>query len=221
MQSSIDSLESTCQIGIDEAGRGPLLGPVCAAAVLLPDDRSLFTNIKDSKKYSSYSKLEAAAKCVISNSKAFGVGWATVEEIDRCNIRVATHSAMHRAVRELISKLPSSLNNPHLLVDGNDFTPFVRNIGVKFECVPHTCVIKGDSTYLQIAAASVIAKYERDEFIKNLASANPVLSERYMIDSNKGYGTRQHIAGIERYGLCDHHRKTFGICKRYSSPSNT
>ena len=122
MRSALDGLESRCQIGIDEAGRGPLLGPVCAAAVLLPENPELFKDVKDSKKYSSSAKLATAAKLIMHHSVAYGVGWATAPEVDKFNIRVATHLAMHRAIRQLLDKIPSANNTPHLLVDGNEFT---------------------------------------------------------------------------------------------------
>lgn len=180
-------------VGLDEAGRGPLAGPVVAAAVVLDPEKRIY-GLDDSKKLSRskreelFSKIQAEAKV--------GIGQASSGEIDKYNIREATFAAMKRAVKALLPKLD---NNPDiLLVDGNAVIPNLR--------VEQQSIIDGDSAVNAIAAASIIAKVSRDNIIFKYAEKFP----QYNFKSNKGYGTAEHIAALEEHGSSPIHRKTFG-----------
>ena len=203
------------EIGIDEAGRGPMFGRVYAAAAVLPktDDYN-HELMKDSKRFTSEKKIKEAADYIKEKAVAWGVGYSTEEEIDAYNIRKATHMAMHKAISQVMDKL--GLNNDyHLLVDGNDFTIYSKLRNNSLITERHTCIKHGDDKYTPIAAASIIAKVERDNYISKLCEEDESLTEKYGIIRNKGYGTKEHMDGILEYGITKYHRKTFGICKNY------
>ncbi|MGE0658690.1 MAG: ribonuclease HII [Reyranellaceae bacterium] len=190
-------IERECQgivAGIDEAGRGPLAGPVTAAAVIVRDlsiPRRLARMIDDSKKLTAEEREEVFARLHDCASVTISIGMASVEEIDRVNILQATFIAMQRAV----SGLPAA---PDLaLVDGNQVP---RQLG----CAVRT-VIGGDARSLSIAAASIIAKVTRDRLMRELAGDHPV----YGWERNAGYGTPEHRAAIDQYGPSQHHRMSF------------
>lgn len=174
--------------GIDEAGRGPLAGPVVAAAVILPDDIQL-PGVTDSKKITE-KKREMLFDFVKENALAWGIGEASETEIDEINILNATFLAMHRAVDAL--QCPADF----ALVDGN------RISGLD---IPSECVIGGDGKVLSIAAASILAKVTRDRYMREMAQQYP----QYGFEKHKGYGTKAHYAAIEQYGICPLHRRTF------------
>ena len=158
------------------------------------------------------------AEYIKSKAIAWAVGYSTEQVIDKINIRNATHRAMHEAIREVIHKQASE--DPHvyhLLIDGNDFTPF-NNISLQkgFVPVPSTCIEGGDNTYSAIAAASILAKVARDTYIEELCKEQPLLDEQYGILKNKGYGTKIHMDGIKQPGISEFHRKSFGVCKQYA-----
>lgn len=179
------------EAGCDEAGRGCYAGPVFAAAVILPKNfRHPLLN--DSKKMTHEERMEVRPY-IEKHAIAFAVASCSVEEIDTINILRASFEAMHRAIRQLAT-VPQ-----HLLIDGNRFTTF--------EGIPHTCIIEGDGKYKNIAAASVLAKTYRDEFMVKLHEEFP----HYCWNSNKGYGTQAHRDAIEVHGLTDHHRKSFKL----------
>ena len=214
------------EVGVDEAGRGPMLGRVYAGAVILPKDMERFNHalMKDSKKFTSEKKIKEAAAYIKANAISWGVGYADELTIDKINIRNATHRAMHDAIKKGLCPLkpvldthtPSSLGltTPLLLVDGNDFTPFHLNEGG--DAIPHVCIEGGDNTFSAIAAASILAKVSRDEYIAELCATHPFLDERYGLLKNKGYGTKKHMDGIKAHGISEFHRKSFGICREYS-----
>ena len=179
------------EAGCDEAGRGCLAGPVYAAAVVLPED---FTHdwLTDSKKIAEKQREELRL-VIEAEALAYGVGIVTVEEIEKINILNASFLAMHRAV-DLLKVKPE-----HLLIDGNRFNPH--------KDIPHTTVIKGDATYLSIAAASILAKTYRDDFMKEQSLAFP----QYEWHSNKGYPTKKHRQAIAEYGITPLHRQTFNL----------
>jgi ribonuclease HII len=179
------------EAGVDEAGRGCLAGPVVAAAVILPSDFSSL-RLDDSKKLSEALRNSLREE-ILNQALAWGIGIATVDEIDKINILNATYLAMHRAVQQL-HVLPQ-----HLLIDGNRFKPFPG--------IEHTCVVGGDGKYLSIAAAAVLAKTTRDQMMKSLHEEFPV----YDWNKNKGYGTMLHRSNIRRYGVNEHHRKSFRL----------
>ncbi len=182
-------------VGIDEVGRGPLAGPVMAAAVHIPlalHTDPLLRDVTDSKKLSA-AKRELIAGALVG-LVPHGIGVAEVEEIDRVNILQATYLAMARAAAALSSRLDSA---PDLyLIDGNRLPPLP---------VPARAVVKGDLKSLSIAAASIIAKVHRDTAMRVLAEAHP----GYGWERNAGYGTAEHLAGIAAFGVTDHHRRSF------------
>ena len=179
------------EAGCDEAGRGCLAGPVFAAAVILPSN---FTNdlLNDSKQLSEKHRKELRI-VIEKEATAWAVAQVDPDEIDTINILNASFLAMHRAVDQL-STLPTSL-----LIDGNRFNPY-KNIS-------HHCIVKGDGKYMSIAAASILAKTYRDDYMENLALQFP----QYGWESNKGYPTSFHRSGIQQFGPCKHHRKTFRL----------
>lgn len=203
------------EIGIDEAGRGPLFGRVYASAVILPKDQNFkYELMKDSKKFTSDKKLEYAAEYIKKNAVKWAVSYCDENEIDNFNIRKATHHAMHKAINMVMNELSNELNY-FLLVDGNDFTEMtVLNNGT-LNTIDYICIKGGDNLYSSIAAASILAKYERDKYIYELCNTEPELHEKYYLKNNKGYGTKKHIEGIIKHGISKYHRKTFGICKSY------
>jgi len=210
------------EIGVDEAGRGPLFGRVYAAAVILPKDDSFdHSKTKDSKKFHSKKKIEEVADYIKSNALAWSVAFEDEQTIDEINILQATQQAMHKAIlsakKDYFAKVGLEETTIHLLIDGNYFKPITNynNEKKRFESLPFTCIEGGDNKFSSIAAASILAKVERDRYIDEICYENPELAERYSIDSNKGYGAKKHIDGIKEYGITIWHRKTFGICKEH------
>ena len=181
------------QVGVDEAGRGCMIGPVVAAAVIW-DPSIPFEGIRDSKKLSR--KKRAQLRTYIeANAVAFGVGMASNKEIDEMNILNATYVAMHRALDEIGTRFD------RILVDGDRFLPY------KF--IRHNCQVNGDYRFVSIAAASILAKEHHDEWVVNRFAND----ERYDLLNNRGYGTKKHMQGLTDYGLSSDHRRTF--CKRF------
>ncbi|NQZ76587.1 MAG: ribonuclease HII [Ekhidna sp.] len=182
------------EAGCDEAGRGCLAGPVVAAAVILPMGYK-HPELNDSKKLSEKQRNEIR-KDIVRDAVAWGIGTATPKEIDEINILNASYLAMHRAVEKL-SKSPE-----FLIIDGNRFKPYKQ--------IPFECIIKGDGKYLSIAAASILAKTYRDDFMKSLAEEYP----QYGWGTNVGYPTKAHRVGIEQTGTTPHHRMSFQLLPR-------
>lgn len=175
--------------GVDEAGRGPLAGPVCAAAVVFPDDVQI-EGINDSKKLSE-KKREALYDTIREKALAFGIAFATVEEIEEFNILNATYIAMNRAIEQLGDKVDFAL------IDGNRIPK-----DIKVEC---ETVVKGDAKSMSIAAASILAKVTRDRLLLEYDERFP----EYGFKKHKGYGTAEHMAAIRTYGACEIHRPSF------------
>ena len=187
------------EAGCDEAGRGCLAGSVYAAAVILPTD---YQNplLNDSKQLTE--KQRYALRDVIQHDAlAWAVGIVTPEEIDRINILNASILAMHRALDQL------TLRPQAIIVDGNRFKPYTESNGSCAEKIPHTCIIKGDGKYLSIAAASILAKTYRDDYMNQLAEEYP----QYDWKSNKGYPTKKHREAIRQYGITPYHRKSYNL----------
>ena len=174
--------------GVDEAGRGPLAGPVYAAAVILPPHANI-PGLNDSKKLSDKRRRELFP-VICQQALAYGIGFATEQEIDELNILQATFLAMERAVQQL------GLSADLLLIDGNRQKDFG---------IPAKAVVKGDSLSANIAAASVLAKVTRDDWMISMAEQYPA----YGFEIHKGYGTRAHYAALEQYGPCPIHRMSF------------
>ena len=209
--------EDILEIGVDEAGRGPMFGRVYAGAVSLPKNMVDFNHalMKDSKKFHSKKKIREVAAYIKTHALAWAVGWADEREIDELNIRRATHKAMHQAIKDVLAKQEWAAAKI-LLVDGNDFTPFVdKSESIMPVPLQHVCIEGGDNTYSCIAAASILAKVARDDYIAELCAQEPDLITRYDLLKNKGYGTKKHMDGIKQYGITQWHRKTFGICKQF------
>jgi ribonuclease HII len=175
--------------GIDEAGRGPLAGPVAAAAVVL-DPRKLPRGVNDSKQLDPEER-ERLYEEIMLRAVAVTVAFATAAEIDRINIRQATFSAMRRALVGL------SVTPRHVLIDGNDLPPAL--------CCPSEAIIKGDAAVLSIAAASIVAKVSRDRLMRRLCGHYPA----YRFSEHYGYATQKHLAAIAEHGPCPFHRRSF------------
>jgi len=195
------------ELGIDEAGRGCLFGPVVVASVIWSDkDPEPSLEIKDSKKC-SVKKRKELREYIEKNAISYSVQFIDNNEIDKNNILSSTITGMHRCADFITGKMEIDT----LLIDGNRFNLYFDKKG---ENVPHVCVIGGDDKYKSIAAASILAKEYRDEYIINLVKENKEL-EKYDIQNNKGYGTKKHTEAIKELGITKWHRNTFGICKKY------
>lgn len=181
-------------VGVDEAGRGPLAGPVVAAAVVFPVGSPVIPGVRDSKTLSA-ARREVLALEIRGAALGIGVGGASVREIDQLNIRVATALAMHRAIRRALVRFPAS-PHPRLLIDG------LRMPEIGY---PHDALVDGDADCHTIAAAGIIAKTVRDRLMRQLADRH----EGYGWDRNSGYGSAEHLAAIESLGPTDHHRRSF------------
>ncbi|GAF78217.1 unnamed protein product, partial [marine sediment metagenome] len=194
------------EVGIDEVGRGSLIGRVYAASVIMPHDYNdeIFLQIKDSKKL-NYNKREHLYNYIKDVAIDYGIGYIESDKIDEINIYNASIEAMHLSLDKL------SVDIDNILVDGKSFRPYINQ---EDEFISHKCIINGDNLYLSIAAASILAKVERDRYILSLVESNENLSY-YDIKNNKGYGTKNHLEAIKRYGITKFHRKSFGICKNY------
>ena len=179
------------EAGIDEAGRGCYAGPVFAAAVILPNN--FYHPLLNDSKQVNKANREILRKVICSDALAWSVAQVSPAEIDRINILQATYRAMHKAISGL------TIQPEMLLIDGNRFRPYPS--------IPHVCMIKGDSKLANIAAASILAKTFRDDYMLQLHAKYP----EYAFDKNKGYGTATHRAAIEQQGLSPVHRKSFNI----------
>ena len=188
------------EVGLDEAGRGPLIGRVYAGAVIWKENVS-FDLIMDSKKLTPV-KRKKALEWIKLNITYWGVGYADEKEIDSINILKSTKLAMTRAIDDLKQRNPIEIKE--LIIDG---TGWEKSFNYKVESV-----IKGDNLYYSIAAASIIAKEYHDAHIKELINIDPTLDLRYNLSSNMGYPTKKHRDGIKQYGISIYHRKSFNGC---------
>ena len=179
------------EAGCDEAGRGCLAGSVYAAAVILPPDYKN-AELNDSKQLTD-KKRHQLREVIVRDAVAWAVGIVTPEEIDRINILQASFLAMHRALDQL------QVRPEAVIVDGNRFKPYQN--------LPYTCIVKGDGKYLSIAAASILAKTWRDDYMDELAAEFP----QYDWQSNKGYPTAKHRAAIRQYGVTPYHRRSYNL----------
>lgn len=217
--------ENVFEIGVDEVGRGPLFGRVYTAAVILPKDDSFDCSmVKDSKKFHSKKKIIEASEYIKKNALAWYISYENEKKIDDINILQATQQSMHNSILEvrkqynIILKEKEKDNYSYsLLIDGNYFKPvtILNKKTNKIEIIPYITVEGGDNKYASIAAASILAKVERDKYIEKMCEEFPTLSQHYGIDSNKGYGAKRHIDGIKEHGITIWHRRSFGICKSF------
>lgn len=190
-------------VGVDEAGRGCLCGPVVAAAVIWnpkiscnhEELGSVVCKIRDSKQISKRLRHELA-DFIKENVVDYAISFIDNKVIDEINILNSTHKAMHNACHELI------VDFDHILVDGNSFP--------KFKDYNHTCVVKGDDTFICIAAASILAKTARDDYMQEVSAQHP----QYHWNTNAGYGTKDHVQAIKEYGLTELHRMSFYPCSQ-------
>jgi ribonuclease HII len=213
------------EIALDESGRGPLFGRVYAAAVVLPRDPAAFdiTLMKDSKKIHSKKKMKELAEYIRQNAEYTSVHYQEADTIDRVNILQADMICMHDCIREILSKTEHScvegdtpsIKDVSLIIDGNYFKPYsvLDESTESMYMIPYTTIEQGDGKYASIAAASILAKYERDKYITELCEEYPELVTRYGLNTNMGYGTATHLRGIQEYGITQWHRKSFGRCK--------
>lgn len=194
-------------VGVDEVGRGTLFGNVVACAVILPESfpDDIYLQIKDSKKL-SFKKRKVLAEYIKKHAVAYGIGVISPEEIDKINILRASIKAMHIALYQVMEK--SKFTN--IIVDGNHFTPIIPKNNddyiIEYECIP-----KADNTYLNVAAASIVAKDFHDNEILELLENEPDL-HKYDLKNNMGYATLKHRTAIDNYGIHRLHRKTFRSC---------
>ena len=201
--------------GVDEVARGSLIGDVVACCVILPETfpDEIYLQIKDSKKLSS-KKRRFLADYIKKHAIAYGIGCVSAKEIDEINILQASIKAMHLAIYQIMKK--AKFNK--IIVDGNHFIPIIGNssenndeddVIIDYECVP-----KADETYLNVAAASIIAKDYHDQYILDLIENEPDLN-KYDLKNNMGYATLKHRQAIEQHGIHELHRKTFSTCANY------
>ena len=179
------------EAGLDEAGRGCYAGPVFAAAVILPKD--FHHRLLNDSKQLNEKQRDLLRPIIEKESIAFAVASVDNETIDKINILQASFTAMHLSINDL------KIVPEFLLIDGNRFKPY--------SAITHQCIIKGDGKYASIAAASILAKTYRDEFMQTIHASFP----QYGWDKNKGYGTASHRKAIDGFGLCSYHRKSFNI----------
>ena len=220
--------ENVYEIGVDEVGRGPLFGRVYTAAVILPKDNSFDCSmVKDSKKFHSKKKIEEASNYIKEHALGWYISFEDEKKIDEINILQATQLSMHNSILEIRKLMIKNFKEEgreenkdytfSLLIDGNYFKPitYLNKKTNKIETIPHVTVEGGDNKYASIAAASILAKVERDRYIDELCKEHPTLAEHYSIDSNKGYGAKKHLDGIKEHGITIWHRRSFGICKNF------
>jgi len=216
------------EIGVDEAGRGPLFGRVYTGAVILPPASSSsssvgfdFSLLKDSKKFHSEKKIREVSDYIKEHAIAWAISYEEADVIDTLNIRRATLQCMRNSINTVVKKHAASAPRTDdylLLIDGNDFIPlgnYNQETG-EIDTYTHVCVEGGDNTYACIAAASILAKVARDDYIEKLCDQHPVLDEMYSLRGNKGYGAKKHLDGIREHGITQWHRRSYGICKSFA-----
>ncbi len=197
--------ETKVEVGIDEAGRGCLFGPVCVAAVVWPaTDPEPALEIKDSKKVSE-KKRYLLRDYIVKHALAYSVQFISHEEIDSINILKATMKGMHQCVDDIRKQITIDT----ILVDGDKFTAYTDE---NLDYINHECIVGGDNLYKSIAAASILAKTHRDEYILQVTQENPELL-KYKLDKNKGYGTKAHMDALREHGPSTGHRLSFKPCQ--------
>lgn len=205
------------ELGMDEAGRGPLFGRLYVAGAILPKGNDFHHEwMKDSKRFHSKKKIKEMSNYIKEHAIAWSIQYVECDVIDHINIRESVHKGMHNVVKDIFETSTNiHKENTFLLIDGNHFKPYsyYHETQEELRIVPHQTVEGGDNKYTHIAAASILAKVARDEYIKELCVEYPKLNERYGIEKNQGYGTKQHLEGILEHGISQWHRKSYGRCK--------
>ena len=204
------------ELCIDEVGRGCLFGRAYIACAILPKDGSFdLKDIKDSKKFSSKKKIKAVSDYIKENALFYHITYVDHDTIDKKNILQAVMQGMHECIATIFEKIKQTQeikkNEILALIDGNYFKPYLYydEKSSSIEEFPFLTVEKGDATYAGIAAASILAKVARDEYIIELCEKNVALKEYYQLHTNMGYGTKAHLEGIQKYGSTNLHRKSF------------
>jgi ribonuclease HII len=200
--------EGILEAGVDEAARGVLIGRVYAASVVWTDlkkatDLPKGVVIRDSKKMSR-AQRERSAAYIKEHARAWSVAWREEDCVDERNILKSTIEAMHASIDGLF------LEPESILVDGSQFEHYIGRLSTTW--IPFTCIIKGDDAFFSIACASILAKVEHDTYVKDLCALYPKLHLRYDLLNCMGYGTPRHLEGINKYGICQFHRKSFKPC---------
>jgi ribonuclease HII len=214
------------EIGVDEVGRGSLYGRVYIGAVVLPNPETItaeqllsFHEIRDSKKITSRVKMDTLAEFIRQVCPYWSVQYKESADVDEINIKQATLAAMANGVVDILDQvvLTTSTSSVHILADGIEFTQFQYTSPDNSPCpfgIHVHAIDKGDNTYMAIACASILAKSTRDTYITEQCNADPELSEKYSLHTNMGYGTAAHMAGIERWGVTENHRRSFAPVAR-------
>lgn len=206
------------EICIDEVGRGCLFGRAYIACVVLPKDGSFLGNdIKDSKKFTSKKKIKAVSDYIKSAALFWHIEYVESDLIDEINILQAVMRGMHACIRTILTKIGST-SSVMAIVDGNYFKPFTYYHEIQEAIIelPSVTIEKGDAKYIGIAAASILAKVARDEYVQELCLLHTELVTCYGLDTNVGYGTKKHMEGILKNGITQWHRKSFAPCKNYT-----
>jgi ribonuclease HII len=229
--STVYNPENKYEIGVDEAGRGPLFGRLYVAAVIIPDGGFNNPGIKDSKKIKSKKKMTELSALIKKESKAWAIHYIEHDVIDKINIRQAVFQGMHECIKQCLSKRSDGSTNgstngsneeraidvftekTFLLIDGNDFKPYSVFKDDRLMTIPYETIEGGDNKFQAIAAASILAKCARDLYIEELCQTYPELSRRYNLGKNMGYGTKAHLDGLLEHGVTQWHRLTYGRCK--------
>jgi len=206
------------EICIDEVGRGCLFGRTYIACVVLPKEGFDGKNVKDSKKFSSKKKIKQVSDYIKENALLWHVESVENTVIDEINILQAVMKGMHECIKNTLVKFKEqNISNEKCMavIDGNYFNPYLYFDETKQSLIefPSVTIEQGDAKYMGIAAASILAKVSRDEYIIELCQKYPMLSEYYSLEKNMGYGTKLHLEGIKTHGITKWHRKSFGICK--------
>lgn len=203
--------QNILEVGLDEVARGCLAGPVFASSVIWTKDilekekdNKILLMIKDSKKLKATDR-KICSDYIKNKCYKWSISYVSEKRIDEINIRNASMEAMHLSLKKL------NIKPEHIIVDGNYFKPYIYQNDEN--PIEYTTVVKGDSKYLSIASASILAKVARDEYMNELIKKKPYLT-LYKWDKNCSYGTKEHLEAINKYGICEYHRKTFGICKK-------
>jgi ribonuclease HII len=213
-------IKNLYEIGVDEAGRGPMFGRLYVAAVVLPKDGDFkHGDMKDSKKFTNKIKIKETAEYIKQHAIAWNIQYVENTVIDNTNILQSVMVGMHAAIRavtqELDAKTNGDIDKYMLLIDGNYFTPHMvfDETSQSLREIPYETVEGGDNKYTCIAAASILAKVAHDEYIADMCAKYPILVERYSLDTHVGYGTKKHLDGIREHGITQWHRRSFGCCK--------
>ena len=205
------------EICIDEVGRGCLFGRTYVACVVLPRDAPFdCTDIKDSKKFSSKTKMKKVAEYIKSHALYYHVAYVENDVIDKINILQAVMKGMHECIHAIMNMAKSDEKNTYenefmAIIDGNYFKPYLyySDESSSIQELPYVTIEKGDATYVGIAAASILAKVARDDYVTALCEKYPELKDQYSLHTNMGYGTKAHLDGIQKHGSTNLHRKSF------------